>query len=153
MITAKSTITPYHEPADIGPDLAPMLDVIFLLMVFFILTAQQAQPIVGIELPEQNAERATISQQTDVITIVLYPAADQWGLGNKHFDNWSSLEQAINDTHRQQPHARFVIAGDRNAPMERLLLILAYLDSLGVGSADIRMQTPPNQQNQPPTQG
>lgn len=47
-----------------GPDLTPLIDMVFLLLVFFLLTSLSARPAISLDLPE--AETAALEEPDDL---------------------------------------------------------------------------------------
>ncbi len=59
----------YNAPAPIGFQLAPMLDVVFLLLVFFIVTQsfEDDEPDLSLVLPQTKEAKATDKVSNDII--------------------------------------------------------------------------------------
>jgi biopolymer transport protein ExbD len=53
-----------------GPDLTPMIDMVFILLVFFLITSAALMPVIDVEVPA--AETGEKKEETEV-TIILYP--------------------------------------------------------------------------------
>jgi biopolymer transport protein ExbD len=51
-----------------GPDLTPMIDMVFILLVFFLLTSVTVLPIIDLELPSSDSEE-TAEEIELIITI------------------------------------------------------------------------------------
>ena len=51
-----------------GPDLTPLIDMVFLLLIFFLLTSFLIRPSIPVALPE--AETAEISEKSDIIITI-----------------------------------------------------------------------------------
>ena len=53
-----------------GPDLTPMIDMVFILLVFFLITSAALMPVIDVEVP--SAETGEKKEETELM-IVLYP--------------------------------------------------------------------------------
>ena len=53
-----------------GPDLTPMIDMVFILLVFFLITSAALMPVIDVDVPE--AETGEKKEETELM-IVLYP--------------------------------------------------------------------------------
>ncbi len=76
MIRANSSIT---QSDDMAPDLTPLLDIIFIVMVFLLLTATVKIKSLDVDLP-QTATKTLQTTQADPITINLVANAPHWAL-------------------------------------------------------------------------
>ena len=53
-----------------GPDLTPMIDMVFILLVFFLITSAALMPVIDVDVP--SAETGEKKEETE-LTIILYP--------------------------------------------------------------------------------
>lgn len=126
-----------HYPA---LDLTALVDVIFILMVFFLLTANSVDRALLVDLPEDGADQATPVTASDPITLTLFAGAPRWQVNQQPFQDWAAVEQAILRLRVERPAAEILIAGDRQVPLERLLQALAFLGREGLRAAEILME-------------
>ena len=129
-----------HYPA---LDLTSLVDVIFILMVFFLLTANSVDRALTVDLPQEGADQATPVTASDPITLTLFAGAPRWQVNQQPLQDWLAVEQAILQRRAERPGAEVVIAGDRQVPLERLLQALAFLKREGLRTAEILMETAP----------
>ena len=129
-----------HYPA---LDLTSLVDVIFILMVFFLLTANSVDRALTVDLPQEGADQATPVTASDPITLTLFAGAPRWQVNQQPLQDWLAVEQAILQRRAEQPGAEVVIAGDRQVPLERLLQALAFLRREGLRTAEILMKDLP----------
>lgn len=93
-------------------DLTPLIDCIFQLLVFFLLTASFiAAPNLGVELPKASSKTATSKHQDFVISI----ARD----GAIRYQNKilapKALIDLLREKHKTSPDARVLIRADKKA--------------------------------------
>jgi biopolymer transport protein ExbD len=125
--------------AQLAPDLTPLLDIIFIVLVFLLLTANTRLTSLPMELP--GNERVTVQLPADPLTISL-PASGpyQWGLGEKGFAGRAEFEQALLAELRAAPERPVALASDRDVPVQRMLDLFALLQQQGVEVAEIALQ-------------
>ena len=101
-------------------DLTPMLDVVFILLIFFIVTSVFVTEA-GIEVSRPEASTAD-STSGDLILIAIGPAGDVWIDGDQIDPRFirSRFELRLADA----PNSSLIIQADRNASNEQALLIL-----------------------------
>lgn len=139
MIT--STLSVESETSEVdSPDLLPLLDILFMLIVFFLLTANSVQQVLELDLPTEGAEQATSIVDEKPIMLHLFSGNARWQVGDQSFDQWGDVEQLLLNIFRQDDNQQVIIVGDRNAPMERILQVLAFLKRENHSAAQILMK-------------
>ena len=101
-------------------DLTPMLDVVFILLIFFIVTAVFVKEA-GLEVQKPQAATATPTT-LEPILVAISPAGQIW-IGGEQVEQRNlrlRLEQRIAET----PGAAVVIQADQAAPNESVLAIM-----------------------------
>lgn len=125
--------------AQLAPDLTPLLDIIFIVLVFLLLTANMRLVSLPMDLPGNDS----VSEQlpADPLTISLpVEGPYQWGLGDKGYSDRAEFEQALLAQLRENPERPVALASDRDVPVQRMLDLLALLQSQGVAVAEIALQ-------------
>ncbi len=101
-------------------DLTPMLDVVFILLIFFIVTSVfVTEAGIDVNRPEASTVDPTSG---DLILIAIGPAGDIWIDGDQIDPRFirSRFELRLADA----PNSSLIIQADRNASNEQVLLIL-----------------------------
>ncbi|NRA84662.1 MAG: biopolymer transporter ExbD [Gammaproteobacteria bacterium] len=124
--------------ADLAVDLTPMLDILFIVLVFFILTANPVEMALSVELPSKGAEQATPLSDKRHIQITLF-ANNTWGLADKKFEDRAAIEQAIKQAVSDSPNSDIVIASEKDATVEHLLALMTFLKQQNLQAAHIKM--------------
>ena len=131
-----------EDDAEEFPDLTPMLDIIFILLVFFILTANSLQHSLEIDLPQEQKEQSEplMPHLDATLTIELFDEAPYWGISGQRFSSWEEtkveIEKKLNDPTPLQVN----VAGDRQAPMEHLVWLLSLLKDHQMDRTNILME-------------
>ncbi len=123
---------------ELAPDLTPLLDIIFILLVFFMLSAGIALQSLDIKLPRSVAE--TLSPLSPSKHIVLEIQQYNYLVAGNQVQSFTELEAEISAAIAARPNDELIIAGDREIAIGRLLKVLTYLQSQGIVAANILMQ-------------
>ncbi|WP_025897976.1 ExbD/TolR family protein [Sneathiella glossodoripedis] len=121
------------------PDLTTLLDILFILLVFFILTAGAVYRSLDLTLPEGGKE-ATVSRPANN-QIVLEIRPNGYALDGETFASLDALKSTLKIRSQEDQMQNLIIAGDKSTPIERLLPVLTYLQSLGINTANILMKS------------
>jgi len=107
-------------------DLTPLLDVIFIVLVFLLLTANTPLLEIPVALPDSDAA-AALAQQKDTERAALVLHADgHWQLAEKTFASWPELQTALQQQLTPPP---LDVAVEKGAPATPLLKLLAWLNA------------------------
>tara|TARA_R110002111_G_scaffold195354_1_gene261221 strand:- start:85 stop:516 length:432 start_codon:yes stop_codon:yes gene_type:complete len=123
---------------ELAPDLTPLLDIVFILLVFFMLSAGVVLQSVDIKLPAGVAEALSPLPPSSHVVLEIQP--HHYVLGGQNILQFSALKEAVKAAVAVQPGREFIIAGDRDISMARLLKVLTYLQSQGIVNANILME-------------
>ncbi|MEE2682012.1 MAG: biopolymer transporter ExbD [Planctomycetota bacterium] len=124
-------------------DMTPMIDIVFLLLIFFLWTMQLVQDSrLELDLPREPGEQAERTEQAGLILNLLPDGTIIEG------DEIVSLERlevlalaAVDGNASQAVSLRPLIRADRNAPAERLNQVMHVLRQSGLSG--IRLATSP----------
>jgi biopolymer transport protein ExbD len=140
-----STLSVETEASEVdSPDLLPLLDILFMLIVFFLLTANSVEQVLELDLPTEGADQATSIVDEQPIMLHLFSGNARWKIGDQAFNRWIDVEQFLRNAYQQDNNQRVIIMGDRNAPMERMLQVLAFLKRENRTAAQILMKPETN---------
>ena len=123
---------------DLAPDLTPMLDILFILLVFFMITAGAVFHSLDLKLPSSVSEELTRINESKHIMLEI--REDAYVLNGRVVEDFDTLRSTISEAIMAQPEYGLIVAGDRHVAIEKLLKVLTYLQSQGVESANILMQ-------------
>ncbi|WP_339630869.1 biopolymer transporter ExbD [uncultured Sneathiella sp.] len=142
MITLQSEDPHGGTLRDLAPDLTPMLDILFILLVFFLLTVGTVFKSLDLKLPSAVEEELT--QLNEPRHIMLEIREGSYALDGEQMDNFIELKTALRATLAEKPDYELIVAGDRRIAIERLLRVLTYLQMQGIDAANILMQKETN---------
>lgn len=118
----------------LAPDLTPMLDILFILIVFFMLTAGTVFQSLDVTLPEgvKEALQPTPTEQQLVLEI----QQNAYILDGKKFSDTETIKQALKV---KSDSKNLVIAAGKDITAERLLKMLTFLQAQNIQTANILM--------------
>ncbi len=122
---------------EVGVDLTPLIDVVFLLLIFFMVsTTFTRENHLNIELPEANGEQS--EQQAELIDVVIN-ASGQYRLNDRALVNnrRETLERAVKELSGGDTALPFIITADAQTPHQFVVRAMDVAGSLGFGKLSI----------------
>ena len=119
------------EDADI--DITPMLDIVFIMLIFFIVTATFVKES-GIDVTRPDAETA-VKQNRVAILIAIRDNNEVWI--NRRQVDLASVRANVEKLHAENPQGGAVIQADREAETGVLVEIMDQVRLAGVGAISI----------------
>ena len=120
-----------EEDADI--DITPMLDIVFIMLIFFIVTAPFVKES-GIDVTRPDAETA-VKQNRVAILIAIRDNNEIWI--NRRKVDLASVRANVEKLHAENPQGGAVIQADRQAETGVLVEIMDQVRLAGVGAISI----------------
>lgn len=121
------------------PDMTALLDVIFILLVFLLLTANTAPEALEVALPEDSEAQAQSVVVDQQITVTLFAEVDRWGIGSKEYNDWFIFEGALREKVASIKDPEIILSGDRQVSLEKTLKLFAWLKKNNLSAAQILM--------------
>ena len=141
MIKANSSV---YQTEEMNPDLTPLLDIIFIVMVFLLLTATVKIKALDVDLP-QTATKTLQTTQADPIAINLVSEAPYWALQGKKINQWDDFKTALLQEVKTNPTKPVVIGADKAASVEQMLKLLAFLQEHNIKATQLLMEESKNE--------
>ena len=114
-------------------NLTPMLDVVFIMLIFFIVTATFIkEPGVDVDRPDAF----TAEQQFDAAILIAISGNDEIWIDRKQVDS-RSVRDAIERLHLENPRGGIVIQADENSTHEQLVIVMEAAKQVGVTNVAI----------------
>ncbi len=123
------------EESDIN--LTPMLDVVFIMLIFFIVTATFIKQA-GIDVLRPPAE--TAEQKPTVSVLVAISANGEIWIDKKKVDS-AAVRAHIERLHAENPKGGLVIQADKGSKNEKLLAVLNAARAAGLTEVAISTET------------
>jgi len=120
-----------EEESDIN--LTPMLDVVFIMLIFFIVTASFIKEA-GIDV--NRPDSFTAERQEDAAILIAISEADEIWIDRKPVEP-RAVRDAIERLHLENPKGSIVIQADEESNHETLVVVLDAAKAVGVGNVAI----------------
>jgi biopolymer transport protein ExbD len=121
-----SNLTPQTEEGEI--DITPMLDVVFIMLIFFIVTASFVKES-GIEVNRPDASTSTAKPRANIL-IAINDLGEIW-INKRHVDE-SQVRANIERMHAENPQGTVVIQADEEAKTKQLVAVMDAARAAGV---------------------
>lgn len=132
----KQIIRPERDQDNI--DITPMLDVVFIMLIFFIVTATFVKQS-GTEVDRPNALTAMLQEKASILIAI--DADDQVWVDRRQVDT-RGLRAIIEQLHAENPKGSIVIQADRMSRNEVLVEVLDAATRAGVKDVAIATGEP-----------
>jgi biopolymer transport protein ExbD len=116
-------------------NLTPMLDVVFIMLIFFIVTASFIKQA-GIDV--LRPEAVTGEQRPTVSVLVAISETGEIWVDKKKVEP-TAVRAAIERLHAENPKGSVVVQADKAAKNERLMMVLSAVRAIGI--SDVAVST------------
>ncbi|RTZ18210.1 biopolymer transporter ExbD [Vibrio aquaticus] len=117
------------------PDLTPLLDIIFIVMVFLMLTAAVKLDSLEVDLPA--ADSSAVSEvDTQSLTVNILESSPHWAIDGQEYIDWENFTLALLEEHRTKERP-IVIGADKTADVQHLVKLLAFLQENGIQATQL----------------
>lgn len=121
---------PPDDESDI--DLTPMLDVVFIMLIFFIVTASFVKEF-GLDMSSPDREDTPIDTKSDTILIRIEENGRIWV--DETLTDIEGVQSSVKRLHAQNPKANVVIQPDPRAKTDMMIRVLDQARSAGVNAS------------------
>ena len=121
------------EEEDNEINLTPMLDVVFIMLIFFIVTASFIKEA-GIQVDRPAAP--TAEKQEDAAILIAISANDEIWIDRKEMDP-RAVRGMIERLHAENPKGSIVIQADKESTNEMLVIVMEAAKQAGVANVAI----------------
>jgi len=129
-----SNVTPADEETEIN--ITPMLDVVFIMLIFFIVTASFVKES-GIEVDRPSAVTAVVKEQGNILVAIT--AEGQIWIDRRQVDP-RAVRANIERLHAENPQGSVVIQADKSSTTEILIQVMDAARQAGVYNVSIAAQ-------------
>ena len=131
--------SPLQIKLEAGLELTPLIDIIFIVVVFLLLTANHRLLSLPVDIPDTTSE---LEEGPQRLLITLYQDSPHWGIGEQRYNHWqefqSRLLPQLDDKNRPVTDAP-----DSRASVESLVKLLALLNERQMTDTQILMESKP----------
>jgi biopolymer transport protein ExbD len=117
-----------QETDESNVDITPMLDVVFIMLIFFIVTATFIKES-GIDVDKPEAATAVVQEKASILVAI--DASDHVWINRRQVDI-RSVRSIIERLHAENPKGTVVIQADRNSRNDTLVRVMDASRRAGV---------------------
>lgn len=121
-------------------ELTPLIDIIFIVVVFLLLTANTRLLSLPVDIPDSDSEISVHEDAVTPLSISLLEDAPIYGIGDDRFYEWSEFKQALLINITDQKERALSIAAAQGSDVGPLLKLLALLNEQKVTNTQILME-------------
>jgi len=126
------------DDEDSNIDLTPMLDVVFIMLIFFIVTASFVKES-GIDVNRPDAETAEKKERANILVAI--DERNQIWIDKREVDP-RAVRANIERLHAENPQGSVVIQADKNSKNERLVQVMDAARQAGIYNVSIAANKP-----------
>ena len=127
----------YSAAEEAQVDMTPMLDIVFIMLIFFIVTAVFVKEA-GISVLKPDAETAVLQKQVSILIAV---TADDEIYINREATKIEALRTAVEKLHAENPKGSVAIQGDEEADAVLVMQVYDAIRDAGVETIAIATET------------
>ncbi|EKO3849288.1 biopolymer transporter ExbD [Vibrio harveyi] len=117
------------------PDLTPLLDIIFIVMVFLMLTAAVKLDSLDVNLPSTDSQAvAEVDKQS--ITVNILKEEPHWAINGKAYIDWENFTMALLEESKSTDKP-IVIGAEKTANIQSLVKLLGFLQENGIQATQL----------------
>ncbi|GAB7226575.1 biopolymer transporter ExbD [Vibrio rotiferianus] len=117
------------------PDLTPLLDIIFIVMVFLMLTAAVKLDSLDVNLPSTDSQAvAEVDKQS--ITVNILKEEPHWAINGKAYIDWENFTIALLEENKSTDKP-IVIGAEKTADIQSLVKLLGFLQENGIQATQL----------------
>ncbi|HCG7477983.1 TPA: biopolymer transporter ExbD [Vibrio parahaemolyticus] len=123
------------------PDLTPLLDIIFIVMVFLMLTAAVKLDSLDVALPSTDSQAvAEVDKQS--ITVNILKDEPYWAINGQTYIDWENFTLALLEESKSTDKP-IVIGAEKKANIQSLVQLLGFLQENGIQATQLLTEESP----------
>ena len=123
-----------------GLDLTPLIDIIFIVLVFLLLTANTQLLSLPVDVPTEADSSLNALTHDKHVAINILTADPHWAINGTTYQNFDEFEAEFINIFNVDPDVKVVVAADKNAPVQPLMNVLALLQRQQISNTQILME-------------
>ncbi|WP_135441924.1 ExbD/TolR family protein [Vibrio tasmaniensis] len=118
------------------PDLTPLLDIIFIVMVFLLLTASVKLESLEVELPSSDIKNVS-EVHKDSISVNILDHEPYWAINGQEYIDWENFKISLLEETGTSDKKPIIIGADKAANVENLVKLLSFLQENGIPATQL----------------
>jgi len=126
------------------PDMTALLDVIFILLIFMMLTANVAPQLLELDLPQASAPSKHV--EANAITVGISEQG-MFSINQQKFESWDEFESAlkIQINEQQATKPQLLVTADKDVSLQPFIKLANWLSEQGIAVAEVVVSEAENQ--------
>ena len=129
-------VSPNTSNTGLSLDLTPLLDIIFIVIVFLLLTASVRLESLDVELPSSDSQAVSEVDQ-ESLTINILNQSPYWAIDGTKYTDWQHFTLALLEKTTANHQKPIVIGADKTADIQHLVKLLAFLQENGIPATQL----------------
>ena len=125
-----------HKKTSMSLDIAPLIDIMFMLLLFFLLTSSFIRPSISLKMPEASNQEKTEKQD-----IILSVDKDNNIYLNRQKVDLNKLEQLLKQKLAHSREKRIIFQGDETILYKKFVNVLDIVKRSGAKDINIAHET------------
>jgi len=127
-----------------GPELTPLIDIVFIVIVFLLLTANVQVLSLPVDIPDTDSQLAKAIPDKLALTVAVKADSPHWVIDVKagstyQYEDWLDFKDSL-ITRLNKTESSLLITPESQASAENLLQLLALLNEHSFSDVQILMQ-------------
>ncbi|MDP5292342.1 biopolymer transporter ExbD [Oceanimonas sp. CHS3-5] len=122
------------------PDITPLLDIIFIVLVFLLLTANIPLQSLEVDLPKTDSEALSVVQDDKSMTINLLAGSPAWALQGEKYEDWAAFRPVLESQLEALKKANLMLASDSAVTVGNMMKLLAFLQEHEIQATEVLME-------------
>jgi biopolymer transport protein ExbD len=120
-------------------DLTPLLDIIFIVMVFLMLSANIKLQSLQVDLPTTDTSAVQVVDNK-AVTINILSSEPHWAIDGEAQKDWSEFQQKLIQIVQEKPATQWVIAADKTAEVQHMVKLLGFLQQHNIQATQLLIE-------------
>jgi len=130
---------PKNESEPLQVDLTPLLDIIFIVMVFLMLSANIKLQSLQVDLPTTDTTAVQVVDNK-AVTINILDAEPHWAIDGENQTDWATFQTTLIQTVQAKPDTQWIIAADKTADVQYMVKLLGFLQQHNIQATQILIE-------------
>lgn len=127
-----------NSQSGLGADLTPLIDIIFIVMVFLMFSLNAKVHSLEFQLPTSGSSALHSVDKKPHLVIGI--ESQGWYLDQQFYDTWQDFEQQLLIHLNSTPDQQISVAADQNLSLQKFMQVLALLRENDITDTQILME-------------
>lgn len=124
----------------VAADLTPLIDVLFMLLIFMVLTANSAQVALNGAVPSTQETGLQSPEPGQKVRLRIQQGEIPYVVEGQEANDWATARAILEDLLDRDGRTGFSVMVDPDVSVQRLVDVMAYSQAKGMSEADILLE-------------